>query len=106
MLSPIFEFRLDELLNAWRVHNDVRTRGGDLRELAMARQRLDEHRQLAYRTRRALNPEPSEASEALATSYCERIDETVFLFATDAAWEDQVTFSCICGDSVSPTPIT
>lgn len=102
MLSPIFESRLDDLLDAWRVHYDVRRTGAGLPELAAARHRLDQRRQMAYRARRALNPEPIEAEEALATSYCERVDETVFLFATDATWQDPLSFSCICGDTVVP----
>ena len=101
MLSPIYESRLADLLAAWRFHHDVRKSRGSLRELASARQLLDATRQDAYRARRALNPEPIEAKEALATAYCEIIDETVFLFATDASWESPVSFTCLCGRPVS-----
>ena len=98
MLSPIYESRLADLLAAWRFHHDVRKAHGTIRELASARQLLDETRQDAYRVRRALNPEPGEAAEALATTYCEVIDETVFLFATDASWDSPQSFTCLCGD--------
>jgi hypothetical protein len=103
MLSPIYETRLADLLAAWRFHQDVRRAKGSIPELATARQLLDETRHDAYRARRALNPEPSEATEALATAYCEVIDETVFLFATDASWESPVSFTCLCGRTVSHT---
>ena len=101
MLSPIYESRLSDLLAAWRFHYDVRRSAGSIRELASARQLLDETRQDAYRARRALNPEPSEAAEALATAYCELIDETVFLFATDATWQTPQSFVCLCGQSLT-----
>ena len=101
MLSPIYESRLDDLLAAWRLHQDVRASNGTIRDLAQARQLLDETRHDAYRARRALNPEPSEAAEALATAYCDVIDETVFLFATDARWESPRNFMCLCGDALA-----
>lgn len=106
MLSPIYESRLTDLLAAWRFHHDVRRSRGSIRDLAAARQLLDETRQDAYRARRALNPEPIEAAEALATAYCEVIDETVFLFAADATWESPQRFHCLCGEAVEGTSAT
>lgn len=100
MLSPIYESRLTDLLTAWRFHNDVRRAQGSIQDLASARQLLDETRHGAYRARRALNPEPAEAAEALATTYCEVIDETVFLFATDTAWDTPRAFTCLCGGRI------
>ncbi len=97
MLSPIIESRLGDLLAAWRFHHDVRKSRGSIRELASARQLLDQTRHDVYRVRRALNPEPGEAAEALATAYCEMLDETVFLFATDASWHSPQSFTCLCG---------
>lgn len=102
MLSPIFESRLDDLLAAWRHHNDLRTQGAAIPDLAAARAALDRRRDAAYRARRALNPEPAEAREALATAHCSLIDDTVFLFAVDARWDGPTPqLRCICGERVT-----
>ena len=103
MLSPIFESRLDDLLAAWRHHNDLRTQGAAIPDLAAARAALDRSRDAAYRVRRALNPEPAEAEEALATAHCSWIDDTVFLFAADARWDGSTPqLKCVCGERVTP----
>lgn len=100
MLSPMFEARLQDLLAAWRHHNRLRAGGARIPELARARYALDQTRHEVYRVRRALNPEPAEAAEAVATAYCETLDETVFLFASDA-WATETAFACLCGGSIA-----
>ena len=101
MLSPVFESRLDDLLAAWRHHNDLRRQRAPIAELAQARANLDRSRDAAYAIRRAFNPEPREVDEALATAYCATLDETVFLFATAASWDgSNPTLRCVCGQQV------
>jgi len=108
MLSPIFESRFDDLLAAWRHHNDLRRQRAPISDLAAAREVLDQSRDAAYRVRRALNPEPAEAQEALATLRCSWIDDTVFLYAGDARWDGpSPRLLCICGERVGlPTYVT
>ena len=97
----MFESRLDDLLAAWRHHNDLRRRRAPISDLAAAREVLDRSRDAAYRVRRALNPEPAEAQEALATLRCNWIDDTVFLYGADARWDDPAPrLLCICGERV------
>lgn len=95
MLSPIYEERLSDLLTAWRVHHDVRRSRPSIPALAESRRRLDVSRDKAYRARRALSPGPDEAAEAMTTTNCETLDETVFLYAYDALSDGR--YRCLCG---------
>ena len=102
MLASVLEARFDDLLIAWRYHDDLRRGWPSTSQLAESRMRLDRLRGETYRLRRGLYPEPHEVEDALATAYCDSLDETVFLYAPDARGDDQRRrFACPCGQTIT-----
>ncbi len=102
MLSQALQARLDDLLAAWRYHDDLRKTRTSIARLASSRSRLDRVRNEIHRLRRGLHPEPGEVEDALASTYCESLGETVFLFAADVDWQVSAErFRCLCGQLVN-----
>jgi hypothetical protein len=99
MLRDVFEARYRELVAAWIQHHQARRRGVPLEQLAASRLHLDRMRDLANTARRAFAPDGRELESVLQTTFCDRLGETVFLFAADAVWADGgPRFTCVCGD--------
>ncbi|MFQ5554396.1 MAG: hypothetical protein ACE5GC_03355 [Acidimicrobiia bacterium] len=101
MLRDRFEARYSELVTAWMRHHDLRRRGAALPVLAESRLTLDRLRDVTNALRRAHAPEPGEMEDALVTTYCDRLGETVFLFSADAEWHATgPRFLCVCGNPI------
>ncbi len=101
VLRKLFDASYDELVAAWVRHLDLRKRRTSIAELAMSRVALDRLRDSTNALRRAYAPEPTEVQDALVTTFCERLGETIFLFTADADWSmGGPRFRCACGDPI------
>ncbi len=101
VLRDVFETHYRQLVDAWTHHEEVRRRGVPLHELAASRFRLERLRDLTNSVRRAFAPDGREVESVLRATYCDRLGETVFLFAADARWSSAgPDFVCACGDPV------
>ena len=101
MLRERFEAQYTQLVIVWMRHQDLRREGAAIPLLAESRVNLDRLRDATNALRRAHAPEPTEAEDALVTTYCDRLGETVFLFAADAEWHPAgPRFLCVCGDPI------
>ena len=101
MLRDVFEERYDQLVAAWSNHQRLRRERAHLEELAASRQRLDALRDMTNATRRAFAPDARETQSILKTIFCDRLEETVFLYMADASWgTGDPRFVCACGDPI------
>ena len=101
MLRDRFDTHYRDLVRAWIRHQELRRRRVPLSELAASRRTLDNVRDEANTVRRAFAPDDRELESVLVTTYCDRLDETVFLYSADAEWSGVVPrFTCPCGDPV------
>ena len=101
MLRDVFEESYDQLVAAWSHHQQLRRKRAHLEELAASRLRLDALRDITNATRRAFAPDTRETESILKTVFCDRLDETVFLYTADASWlGGDPRFTCACGDPI------
>ena len=101
MLRDRFLDRFDDLLAAWRRHDEIKRRGAIVSELAGSRMFLDDLRREVNDIRRSFAPEPAELESVLLTTYCPSYQETVFLYTTDADWVvGEPRFACACGQLI------
>ena len=101
VLHKLFDASYDELVTAWVRHLDLRKRRTPIAELAESRMALDRLRDATNALRRAHAPEPIEVQDALVTTFCDRLGQTVFLFSADADWSKGAPrFRCACGDPI------
>ena len=99
MLKDDFETHYRELVAAWSDHQAIRRTGAPLEELWASRLRLERQRDRTNAVRRSFAPDRREIESVLHTTYCDRLGETVFLFAADARWgPGGPRFWCACGD--------
>lgn len=80
-------------------HHEMRRGGVPISELAASRCTLDSVRDATNAVRRAFAPDDRELESVLVTTFCDRLDETVFLYSADAEWSGaEPRFTCPCGD--------
>ena len=96
MLHPALDDAFDDLLLAWRHHEERRSSGAAIAALAASREALDHARSRVAGLRRALNPEEHEAGEAAMAATCPSLGSTVVLYSADRIGDD--AFRCVCGE--------
>lgn len=101
MLRDRFEDHYRRLIAAWERHQSLRNGSADLPALARSRFELDRLRNATNTIRRAYAPDRIERTDAAHTLFCERLEETVFLFASDAEWTAAgPRYRCVCGTAI------
>jgi hypothetical protein len=98
MLHPLLEDAFDDLLVAWRHHQERRATAMDTASLAVSRAALDEVRDRVRRLRTALHPEHHEVEEAAFAVTCPSLDTAVVVYPRDVTLDAGVaTYTCVCG---------
>lgn len=98
------ETALDDLLTAWRHHDDVRgAERASIEQVGAARTVLDQARDRMHRLRSALYPNADERSVVVLTALCPALDEVVFLSWNHRDARRPGNLRCPCGELV-PAP--
>lgn len=98
------ETALDDLLIAWRHHDDVRSNErATIEQRGSARTALDGARERMHRLRAALYPNPDERSAVVVTALCPALDEVVYLSWSHRDARRPGNLQCPCGELV-PLP--
>lgn len=101
MLHRLFVEAFDDLLEAWRAHDDLRKAPAPLSALGESLDRLERARRTVGRYRRAFAPGPRDVEAAALVVHCSRFDEPVVLDRRDARHLASVTsWKCVCGDAI------
>lgn len=101
MLHRLFVEAFDDLLEAWRAHDDLRTAQAPLSALGESHDRLERARRTVDRYRRAFAPGPRDVEAAALVVHCSRVDEPVLLYRRDANHFPSVTsWQCVCGAAI------
>lgn len=101
MLHRLFVEAFDDLLVAWRAHDDLRKAQAPLSALGESHDRLEQARRTVDRYRRAFAPGPRDVEAAALVVHCSRVDEPVLLYRRDAKHFSSVpSWQCVCGDAI------
>jgi len=100
MLHRLFVEAFDDLLEAWRAHDDLRNARAPLPALGESHDRLERARRTVDRYRRAFAPGPRDVEAAAFVVHCSRVDEPVLLYRRDANHYLVPSWQCICGDAI------
>jgi len=100
MLHPDLDAAFDDLLVAWRHHDERRASGAPVPRLFETRRGLDEARDRVRRLRRGLYPEEGEIGEAAFAVTCPSLDATVVVYAQEVHG-GQNQYRCVCGADVA-----
>ena len=105
MLHPALEQVIDDLLSAWRSHDDIRrSRRTTYAELANSHVALQRARSRAHRLRIALHPYGNDVELIATAVLCDRLDEIVHVSYEQLELGDGWrAFECICGQRVVQT---
>ena len=100
-LHFLAEAAFDDLLVAWRHHDDLRRRPKTaVTRLAASRRELDDARSRMRRLREALYPTDEEHEDVLVTALCSGLDEVVHLNWRHAHPHRPGVVVCICGEFI------
>lgn len=104
MLHPILDGALDDLLSAWRCHEELRANfRTSLSQLAASRRRLDDARQRVHFLRSELYPNDTERESVAMLMVCATLEHVVHVPARELHVQPDgaAQFRCPCGDTVT-----
>ena len=101
-LHFLAEAAFDDLLVAWRHHDDLqRTPKVEVTRLARSRSELDDARNRMRRLREGLYPTDEENEDVLVTALCSALDEVVHLNWRHVHPHRPGVAVCICGEFIA-----
>jgi hypothetical protein len=101
-LHYLAEAAFDDLLMAWRHHDDLKARPRTaVTRLAASRRSLDEARHRMRRLREALYPTAEEHEDVLVTALCTTLDEVVHLSWQHVHPHRPGAAVCVCGELIA-----